>query len=203
MVKGHNMSDIQTAWDVKNWINTEAVSHVFEAVQYMKTPITTDMSEDDIQQAIREGCESYEFSGINTQWEAFLVVTGSEFPNAEDLDFTGMDSSMDCMNQEANQAANELYRSELNDEICEAAARIFAIVEKAQELGFDGQFQVSGSSLYGWEAHNYETDCGICIWSDEKVHYAYNPSLLEGELWAIEGTWNGLTIGACWTPAND
>ena len=193
-----------TAHELKNEIHTEAVSHLFEAFQHLKNPITSDMDTDQIGELLREALEDYQFGGVNLQFDAFLIVTGSEFPNAEnDMDFTGMDSSMDCLMQEANAVADQVYRELTHEEIGEIADRVAAICEKAAELGYEGTMQVSGSSIYGWEAHNYETDCGICIWSDEKVPYAYNPSLLEGELWAIEGTAANLTIGACWTPAND
>lgn len=194
-----------TASRVKSEIHTEAVSHVFDAFQHLKNPITSDMDANQIGELIREALEGYQFGGVNLQYEAFLIVTSSEFPNPDDdMDFTGMDSSMDCMNQEANSIAETVYREFIGDEVGEIADRVAAICEKATELGYEGAMQVSGSSIYGWEAHNYETDCGICIWSDEKdVPYAYNPRLLEGELWAIEGTASNLTIGACWVPNND
>ncbi len=106
----------------------------------------------------------------------------------------------DVTSIEANDIANQVYYEALGEEVSEVVERVMAIIKKALELGYDGALNFSGSSVYGWEAHNYETDCGICIWSDEKVAYAYNPSLLEGELWAIEGTVNGLHLGACWVP---
>ena len=186
---------------IKNSITGDASSHVFEALQYLTTPITTDMDEDQIIDLIRAGLEHYQFDGINTYYESFLIVGSSDFPSADQTDFSDCTSSLDCLTREANDIADQVYNEAIGAEIDEVLERIMAIIEKALELDYDGIFQFSGSSLYGWEAHNYETDCGICIWSDEKnVPYAYNPSLLEGELWAIEGEVNGLHMGACWVP---
>lgn len=199
---GIKMSEV-TNHTVQKDLEGEAYSHVFEAFQNLKNPITSDMDVDQIVELIREALEDYQFNGINSAFEAFLIVGSSNFPSAESVDFTGVESSLDCLNQEANSIANQFYLEAVHSEVGEIADRVHAICEKAAELGYEGTMQVSGSSIYGWEAHNYETDCGICIWSDEKVPYAYNPKLLEGELWAIEGTASNLTIGACWTPSND
>lgn len=195
------MTEVNTT-TIKNDIEGAASSHVFEALQYLTSPITVDMDLDDVTQVVREAAEKYSFDGINTSYEAFLIVGSSEFPGAECSDFTGQDSSLTCLSIEANDIANQVYGEALGQEVNEVVERIMAIIEKALELGYDGALNFSGSSVYGWEAHNYETDCGICIWSDEKVAYAYNPSLLEGELWAIEGEVNGLHLGACWEPVH-
>lgn len=187
---------------IKNDIEGAAESHVLEALQYLQTPITADMDEDQLKELLNEGAEKYQFDGINTNYEAFLIVGSAGFPDAECSDFTGVTSSLECLIIEANDVARQVYLEAVSSEISEVVERIVAINEKATELGYTGKMEVSGSSIYGWEAHNYETDCGICIWSDEKVAYAYNPSLLEGELWAIEGTVSGLTVGACWEPVH-
>ena len=46
--------------------------------------------------------------------DAWEVVAGSSFNeyNAEDLDFSGCDNSLDCLMQEANSLVNDVYRSE-------------------------------------------------------------------------------------------
>ena len=185
---------------IKNEIISTAVSHVFEALQHLASPINVDMDESEVSDLIRTGLDNYHYDGVGVYFEAFLIVGSAEFPNAESVDFTGCESSLDCLMIEANDIAAQTYQEALSSEIEEVVERIIAISEKAAELGYDGALNFSGSSVYGWEAHNYETECGICIWSDERKAYAYNPSLLEGELWAIEGTVNGLHFGACWTP---
>lgn len=195
------MSEANTT-TIKNDIEGAAESHVLEALQYLDSPIHVDMDEDQVRDLVRSKAENYSFDGINTCYEAFLIVGSSEFPSAESSDFTGQTSSLECLSIEANDIASQVYYEALGQEVNEAVERIMAIIEKAVELGYDGALNFSGSSVYGWEAHNYETDCGICIWSDERVPYAYNPSLLEGELWAIEGTVSGLHLGACWVPDN-
>ncbi len=187
---------------IKNDIISTATSHVFEAIQNLSSPITTDTDEDQLSELICSALEHYQFDGVITYYECFLIVGSSDFPEAEQTDFSGCTNSLECLTREGNDIAFNAYNDAIDEEVSEAVERIMAIIEKATELGYDGQFQVSGSSIYGWEAHNYETNCGICIWSDEQCEGCYNPSLLEGELWAIEGTWNGLTIGACWTPAD-
>ncbi len=191
------------ATQIKNEINSAASSHVCEALQYLTSPITVDMDDDEIRDLIQQGAEHYNYDGIETNYEAFLVVCSSEFPSAESSDFTGQTCSLECLMIEGNDIAYQVYCESLSNEINEVVERIMAIIEKALELGYDGALNVSSSSVYGWEAHNYETDCGICIWSDERKSYSYNPSLLEGELWAIEGEVNGLHLGACWTPNNE
>jgi hypothetical protein len=100
--------------------------------------------------------------------------------------------------REANDIAYQVYTACIDSEIDEIAERISEICQVATDKGYTGKMQISGSSIYGWEAHNYETDTGICIWSDEPGHYYAN--LLEGELWAVEGEVCGLTVGACWEP---
>jgi len=59
-----------------------------------------------------------------------------------------------------------------------------------------------GDCEYGWEAHNYETNDGVMIWSDEKVSCAYNPNLLEGESVAVSFKVLGCTyINTCFAPS--
>lgn len=185
---------------IKNNITGDASSHVFAVLENLNTPINTDMDEGDLTDLIRAGLEHYHFDGIETYYESFLIVGSSDFPDATQNDFSGCSSSLECLKREANDIAYQVYYEAIEDEINEVVERIMAIIDKAVDLGYDGDFNLSGSSCYGWEAHNYETDCGICIWSDEKHTYSYNPSLLEGELWAIEGSVNGLHMGACWVP---
>lgn len=188
---------------IKNDIISTAVSHVFEALQHLASPINVDMDESEVSDLIRTGLDKYHYDGVGVYYEAFLIVGSSEFPDAESVDFTGCESSLDCLMSEANDIAAQTYRDAVSEEIAEVVERIIAISEKAAELGYDGALNMSGSSVYGWAVHNYETPCGIAIYNDERLPHSYNPSLLEGELWAIEGTVNGLHFGACWTPEND
>lgn len=188
---------------IRNDIEGEASSHVFEALQNLTSPIDVDMDEDEVRELVRQGADQYSYDGILSNYEAFLIVGSGEFPSSEGHDFTGQTCSLECIMIEGNDIAYQVYYESVSNEVNEVTERIMAIIEKALELGYDGALNFSGSSVYGWEAHNYETDCGICIWSDERSEYAYNPSLLEGELWAIEGEVNGLHLGACWVPNSE
>lgn len=168
-----------------------------------KITFNTNMTEqeiiDEIVEKIQEGgCQS-EFEGSSS--DALDIVIGADWPEAECVDFTGMTNSLDCLNQEAVQIYSQAYDSRIYDAAKELAESAMEMIEKAIELGFDGEFETSSSSIYGWAAHNYETYEGTCVWSDEPGHY--NPELLEGELWAIEKSIGGITIGVAWTPEKD
>ena len=188
------------AYKVKQDIFSTAASHVIESLNNLSSPIEADMNNEQLTDLLTAGIEQYYFEGIHNYYDCYLVVCSAEFPSAGDQDFSGCSNAIECLTNEANEIADEVYREAVNDEIQTIVDRIIDITDKAQDLGYDGEFQVSNSSVYGWEAHNYETDCGICIWSDEKLPYAYNPRLLEGELYAIEGQINGVYISACWEP---
>jgi len=181
--------------DLKDTINND-ISAVID-----KFKIDTTNDETDIYQMITDAVkDSYPDNGVIYISDAFDIVTSSEWPSAEDLDFTGMTSSIDCLIQQANNIYMTAYDEHLSEMSHELAKEIIEMVNKAIELGFEGEFQISDSTIYGWAAHNYETDEGTCVWSDEELPCAYNPSLLEGELWAIEKTVGPITIGACWYP---
>ncbi|PCJ39023.1 MAG: hypothetical protein COA71_14645 [SAR86 cluster bacterium] len=175
---------------------TNDISNVIDKIK-----IDTDADGNDIYQVITDAVkDSYPDNGVIYVNDAFNIITSSAWPSAENVDFTGMTSSLDCLMQEANNAYMIAYDEHLSEISHELAEEIMEMINKAVELGFEGDFEISDSTIYGWEAHNYETNEGTCVWSDEEAPYAYNPSLLEGELWAIEKTVGPMTIGAAWYP---
>ena len=95
--------------------------------------------------------------------------------------------------QQAMQAyAYQLVVAALHDEISDEIETAIEAIEEfnteVERLGGDPDEATSYTScLYGWEAHNYETFEGVMVWSDETDHRngAFNPSLLEGEMYAV------------------
>ena len=78
------------------------------------------------------------------------------------------------------------------DEVCRLAKRYGVLLESISP-DYDTQCR------YGWAAHNYETETGIMIWSDEPGHGI--PELLEGELVAVCYSLScGIWIHACFDP---
>lgn len=56
---------------------------------------------------------------------------------------------------------------------------------------------------YGWEAHNYETYEGVMVWGARNPHgdFNYNPTLLEGELYAVSfKVADGTYLNLAWRP---
>lgn len=73
------------------------------------------------------------------------------------------------------------------------------VVENTERLGGDeSSVFLSHGCPYGWAPHNYETESGVMIWSDEPGHY--NPQLLEGELLAVSGQYGHIYINASFQP---
>ncbi len=72
---------------------------------------------------------------------------------------------------------------EINDRIQEFKDKVEDFQDRF-DIGAD-QATISSSCTYGWQPHNYETEEGVMVWSDEKVAGSYYPQLLEGELFAI------------------
>ena len=187
-------------YTIKKDIEANAHSTLFEALNYLTTPLSTDMSEEDVRGLIFDASEHYQYDGVLTYYEAFLIVGSSNFPDADEVDFTSCTTSLECLMQEGNSIAYQVYHETLSALIDEAVTSIMLIMGEAEELGYDGAFQFCASSLYGWAPHNYENDEGVCFWNDIEGKTHCFPQLLEGELYAIEGDVAGITFGACWTP---
>lgn len=127
---------------------------------------------------------SYE---VNYYHEAYDIVTSSEFDTNETPDFTGCTNALECIMREAIMSVEgityEGWYTAL-DEIKEAANEL---VNKALEEGYeDIKVSFSNSSVYGWAAHNYETESGLCVWE-----------ALEDECFALEISVAGVVISCC------
>ncbi len=107
--------------------------------------------------------------------------------------------------------AYALVESALSSEAVNALDAIKENIElfTAEVERLDGDVngaELSSDCQYGWEAHNYETNKGVMIWSNERnnANGCFNPNLLEGELIAVSfevapGCWANIA----WTPESD
>ena len=137
--------------------------------------------------------------------DAWDVVNNSEYNDFEVYpDFSGCAHAVDYVMREAEAIIYQAYASELEQAICEFTEVIADLVDTL-EIEFDlyacENLTISKSSLFGWAAHNRETETGIAIYDDAPGFY--NAEKIEGELYAIETEVNGLFVSACWNPSKE
>lgn len=163
------------------------------------------MTRDEVEEALNEACSLIAVPEVIYYSEAWHIVSSHELAVAEDtieVDFSHCNTAQECVMEEAQLIYVHHFFEAINEVISEMTESLYEMIEKANEIGRDdGDITISVGSIYGWAAHNYETNEGTCVWSDEVDYFTYNPALLEGELWAIEKTVNGLTFGSAWNPA--
>lgn len=144
---------------------------------------------------------NYEAYTVDYYHEAWDIVTDSDF-NCEPQDFSGCETALDCIMQEANASLDDVVREGWEEAFEEAKAALEELVTVAREMGLeDVRVNFTGSSSHGWAVHNRETESGLCIYDDKEGFY--NPEKLEGECYALESSFGGMYISACWTPEDE
>lgn len=103
--------------------------------------------------------------------------------------------------------ANTLYYCAMEAEIAEAVNELDDEIDSfrnaVESLGGDpDDARFCTTCSYGWTPHNYEDEDGTMFWNDKRdVPFAYNPELLEGELWAVSKPLKcGLYLELAWRP---
>lgn len=186
-----------------NDVYEHAFNDACEALDSLALDCSLDV--DDIAQELRDqvDCNSYapEVIYYSDAWE---IVAGSEFNaySAEDLDFSHCQTALDCVMQEANQLVYFAYGDQIAGACEEIAKKVYEVIEQALEIGADESCDVRISSgyLFGWMAHNRESENGVAIY-DDKAGF-YNPEKVEGELYAVEGKAGNSCVSVCWNPSD-
>ena len=148
-----------------------------------------------------------ESSLITYVHEAFNVLDCPDFrnhPSVADMkvDFSDETCSFDCVRKEARAWVDAVWYELMAEAIKKIAVEISDVCTVACDFGYEGKIRITLDSLYGWAVCNYQTSGDVCVYSDERFAGAYNPELLEGELWAVEGSYGNLWFSACWHPNN-
>ncbi len=171
------------------------------------------MQEKSFDHDVLEDCLS---SAIDQQADNECIYTHACLQHISDLesefeaDDLGGEYSAENWDKALQSYAYGLVRAALAQYAYEALNSLEAEVQlwsdEVERLGGDPDKFELGECQYGWEVHNYETNEGVMIWSNEKNHPngCFNPNLLEGESIAVSFQVMGSTyINACWTPERE
>ena len=116
--------------------------------------------------------------------EAFDIVTDSDFAPDEPIDFSECDNSLSCVMKEAQASVYSASYEGKHEAIEEAKEAIEEVYNIMLDEGFEEfTIKIGTGSYYGWAAHDYETESGVCVWKN-----------IEGECFAVEVELNNLTF---------
>ncbi|GAB2639763.1 hypothetical protein [Vibrio panuliri] len=155
---------------------------------------------DELEEKIRT--QAYEAITPCSTWQAFEIVDSSDFREFDDgeIDYAGKaksegDDWRDLLRAEGDALCNVATSQFVSEIICafkeevdNFSTELDSLLTYAELTEESIKVGVSNSCPYGWAAHDYETEEGVCVWKN-----------LEGELTAISHNCEGLHLYACWS----
>ncbi|WPK20363.1 hypothetical protein [Salmonella phage SD-13_S19] len=123
--------------------------------------------------------------------EAWEIVQSSEFDSVEletPLDFSGCESSLNCLMIEANALIQASWREQVEAYIEELAEALEEVVEGCEEFGTIDELVITGGCRFGHIPHLREFDAGdfsVCMWApndagESEIYYNFRGLELRG-----------------------
>jgi hypothetical protein len=130
--------------------------------------ISADMDQSEIEELIKEqlGSTCSTAAEVVYYHHAWEVVAGSDWNDyeAEDVDFSNCESSLECVMAEANAVTKNAYNSLVGEIAFELAQEIETFNEAATNEGFEGDVNITSGSTFGWSVHQREDEHGIAYY---------------------------------------